>query len=223
MSLVQDKQEQIIRLYTARSWLYHGFFFHLLRYHKRIESILRNQSYIHSQMNVLDAGCGSGLLTKVLWKEAKEKQADNMVFHAFDLTPHMIDQFNAWIDRNGASNIRTQQGDGLNLQTLPADWNGYDLIVTSGMLEYLPKERLADAFRGLKTLLKPDGIIFVCMTKTSRASQLLVTKWWKAESYTQKEVESALADAGFTDVRVIRPQGMYKIAKEGIIVMEAIN
>ena len=40
--------------------------------------------------------------------------------------------------------MTTTQASVLQLNELPADWANYDLIVTASMLEYVPRERLAD-------------------------------------------------------------------------------
>jgi cyclopropane fatty-acyl-phospholipid synthase-like methyltransferase len=54
---------------------------------------------------------------------------------------------------------------------LPQDWKDYDLIVSSAMLEHLPKERLKDALVHIAGRLAAQGRLLVVITrKTSSAS-----------------------------------------------------
>lgn len=65
---------EIQELYTKKADLYHKVFFDILKCDKAIQSFFQKESYVRSQLRVLDAGCGSGLITKILLGISKEKK-----------------------------------------------------------------------------------------------------------------------------------------------------
>ena len=115
-------------------------------------------------MKILDAGCGSGLVTKTLHNLSTQSSIQNLTFHGLDLTPAMLKRFQYWIEKKRINNIKLIQANVLKPKQLPPDWQHYDLIVVSGMLEYVPKEHIATAIKRLRHLLTPSGklLIFIC-------------------------------------------------------------
>jgi hypothetical protein len=61
--------------------------------------------------------------------------------HAFDLTPAMLAEFRRSMLRRPGLDVEIHEADVLELDTLPATWTGYDLIVTASMLEYVQRDR----------------------------------------------------------------------------------
>ena len=55
--------------------------------------------------------------------------------------------------QRGIERLATTQANVLQLDQLPVGWTNYDLIVSASMLEYMPRERLAEALAGLRSKL----------------------------------------------------------------------
>jgi putative NADH-flavin reductase len=79
--------------------------------------------------------------------------------HGFDLTPAMLENFRETLRIAAIEGVNVAQADVLELDTLPDEWNNFDLIISNfdliisaAMMEYLPRERLVDALRGLRSL-----------------------------------------------------------------------
>ena len=149
MGIKMIEINKIQKLYTKRAALYHLFFVDFLRGGRRIMDFLRERGYLQSHFRILDAGCGTGNATRALYTISRENGYEDVIFHAFDLTQAMLDLFQQWIKKVGANNVTLKQADVLNLDQLPSDWNEYDLIVSSAMLEHLPKDRIRQALSGL--------------------------------------------------------------------------
>jgi ubiquinone/menaquinone biosynthesis C-methylase UbiE len=131
-------------LYTQKAKLYQFFFVDFLKWGKVLETFFQEKAYLRSGMKILDAGCGTGIVTKVLYGLARRKGFDGITFHGFDLTPAMLELFQQWMQKEGVQDIQLQQANVLDLENkLPENWIGYDLIVSSAMLGYIPEEKLA--------------------------------------------------------------------------------
>lgn len=50
------------------------------------------------------------------------------------------------------------------------------------MLEYIPRERLAEALAGLRSKLADGGHLFLFITKRNWLTQPLVGWWWRSTS-----------------------------------------
>ncbi len=216
MSNIKEIQE----IYTKKLNLYHLIFFKILKCDKAIQSFFQKENYLHSGDKVLDAGCGSGLLTKVLFNITKEKNIQGVLFNSFDITKAMLDIFNKWINKNKITNIKTKQIDVLKLKDLPNNWKDYDLVVSSGMLEYLSEEEIEIALRNFKILLKDNGTIIIFITKDNFLTNLIIKKWWKANTYKKKEIEDILFRAGFCKIKFKQFPIFYKHIRRGTLIIE---
>jgi len=193
----KETTDKVQELYTERASFYYRFFINFLGWGRELAVFFRKTSYLESNSKVLDAGCGTGIITKALYQLAKEKSLDRISFHAFDLTQGMLDLFQAWVRTTGATNIELVKADVLEIETLPPSWKEFDLIVTSTMLEYLPKEKVHQALVNLKHLLKDGGTLVVLITKRNLVTRLIAGKWWKTNTYKKNEIQKLLQDAGF--------------------------
>lgn len=153
---------------------------------------------------ILDAGCGTGNATRALHTIAREKRYANVTFYAFDLTQAMLDLFRQWIRKVQAGNITLKQADVADLKQLPPDWNGYDLIIASAMLEYVPRDTVRQALRDLKRLLNHDGRLAVFITKRNIVTRLCIERWWKTNTYSQKELQEIFLDAGLGEFKIVK-------------------
>ncbi len=191
---------QVEKLYKEKASLYDRFFIGFLGWGKQLTSFFQKNEYLHSDMRILDAGCGTGAITQTLYELAQVKEYRNLEFHAFDLSANMLNIFRKWIKQQGISNIVVAEADVLKTETLPPDWKEYDLIVTSTMLEYLPRAEVKDALINLKRLLRNDGSLLVFMTKRNFITRWIAGRWWKATLYSRSEVQRAFEQGEFRQV-----------------------
>ncbi|PIS04666.1 MAG: class I SAM-dependent methyltransferase [Candidatus Buchananbacteria bacterium CG10_big_fil_rev_8_21_14_0_10_42_9] len=198
------KSDSVKKLYTDKINLYHFFFVGFLRYAKGLESVIKKGNYLKDNFKVLDAGCGSGVLTKILYQNARAQKLNHITFHGFDLTPAMLERFKNWINQNNISNINLLQADVLKIDNLPDGWSNYDLVASSAMLEYLPKDKLAKAISNLKNLLKPECKMIIFITRKNFINKWLIEKWWQANIYTKEELTLALNQVGFSEIKFKR-------------------
>ena len=201
--------------------LYHKLFFDILKFDQAVRDFLEQSDYIHSGSRILDAGCGSGLVSKILYEISKVKGLKGVTFDGFDITPAMLDRFRKWVNQNDVNNIRLQQGDILRPEQLPEDWNNYDLVVTSAVLEHLPREEVQMALEGLRGRLKEGGRILILISKSNWVTKLLVQKLFKANTYTQTEIGEIVSNAGFSDVAFKKFPSQHKLLNRGILIIEA--
>ena len=120
--------------------------------------------------------------------------------HGFDLTPAMLDRFRATLRARGLDDVELEQADVLALASLPADWTGYDRIVSASMLEYLPRDRIADALAGLRERLAEGGRLQLFITRRNPLMAPLIGRWWDANLYRREELRAAFEQAGFTSI-----------------------
>lgn len=195
---------EVKRLYTKKASFYHFFFLDFLGISRIIGNFLRQSDYVRSDFKILDAGCGTGNITRSMYTIAHQREYKNLTFHAFDLTQAMLDLFYQWIKDIGGTNITLKQADVLHLESLTSDWSNYDLIVSCGMLEYLPKDNIRQALSGLKELLKHDGKLLVFITRHNVIAKLFIEQWWKANTYNEQELRKILLDIGFRKFKITR-------------------
>ncbi len=212
---------QIKAYFTKRASFYQPIVVKLFGYQLVVGALLKDRDVLSSDMKVLDAGAGTGLITRALYPLACKMGLSDMTFHAFDLTPAMLDVFRGWIRREGAEDlISTRIQDVLHLEALPEAWNDYDLIVSNGMLEYIAPESLHKAVAGLLDRLKPGGKLICFFSAHTPLMKFFVGWMWRCNLYSESELDAILAKAGAKDVKHLpwpRPfhtTGRYLLAVE---------
>lgn len=196
VSTVATRTAPARQLYSSRPGLYEAMI-GLLRYPQGLARYFAQADFLRPGLKVLDAGCGTGAATLALHKALTARQLLPARFHAFDLTPLMLSRFARHLDQHPVADIALEVADALDLGTLPAGWRDYDLIISSAMLEYLPKADLAEALEGLRLRLRPDGTLVVFITRQSPYMVPFIGRWWHANLYTKKELRQAFEEAGF--------------------------
>ena len=196
-----NPNKQIQKLYTERASLYQWLFVDFLGWGRELETFFRKSSYLRPDSKTLDAGCGTGIITRILYQLAQEKNYPAASFHAFDLTPQMLGIFRRWITERQATRIETQQADVLELAALPSHWTDYDLIISSTMLEYLPRHQVKTALSNLKVLLKQDGTLLVFLTRRNPMTRWLAETWWKTNTYAESETRMLFQSGGFDHIQ----------------------
>lgn len=213
MSLTTEPE----RFFTARHAAY-ARFIRWMRYSPGLRSFFLAAPLLRDGMRILDAGCGTGALTFAV-RGALSRRKLSARLDAFDLTPAMLEHFGATMQRRGIDDVHLAQADVLALEQLLRDWTGYDLIVSAAMLEYVPRERIADALRGLRQRLKPDGHMVLFMTRRNLLTRPLIGLWWASNLYSKRELRDAFQAAEFSAIHFRRfPLGGLHLALWGHIV-----
>ena len=215
-------KDEIQKLYTAKARLYDWLFSHLLGWEGAMKRFFIKEKYLFPAMKILDAGCGSGAATRALYKAAVRSVISPVTFHGFDFTPAMLDRFKSWLVKNKIYNIELAVADVLDMHTLPASWSGYDLVVASGLFEYIAKDKLARAIGNLRDLLKPNGIMVVFISKHTKANRL-IQRLWKQAMFAESEVKNAFTDAGFSKIALKRLPFPDKYLHDWCYIIEAIK
>ena len=197
MQVHLESNSQAKELYKEKASLYDRFFIGFLGWGNQLKTFFQKSNYLHSNMKILDAGCGTGIITRTLYELAQENRYEGLEFHAFDLSANMLEIFRQWLKAEGVDSVELAEADVLKIEALPPNWKEYDLIVTSTMLEYLPKPEVKNALINLKHLLRNDGVLLVFITKRNLTTRWLAGRWWKANLYTKSEIQRALKDAAF--------------------------
>jgi ubiquinone/menaquinone biosynthesis C-methylase UbiE len=190
-------------LFTRKDATYERFI-SLVRYPQGIRAFFLSSPLLRAEQRVLDAGCGTGVITLALWEALTRRGFSSATFHAFDLTPAMLERFRAKLAAPGAPIVDLATADVLQMTTLPARWTDFDLIVTASMLEYVARQRLAEALANLRQRLNDNGTLILFITKRNWLTRPLVGMWWRSNLYDRRELESAFHAAGFSRIEFAR-------------------
>jgi cyclopropane fatty-acyl-phospholipid synthase-like methyltransferase len=182
-----------------------------MRYPQGIRAFFARAPWLRSNLRVLDAGCGTGVVTFALREAMTGRELATTAHHAFDLTPAMLDRFRESLRRRGIADVELAEADVLDLTTLPPAWTDYDLIVSASMLEYVPRDRFVDAISGLRSRLSATGTFVLFITRRNPLTRLLIGRWWKSNLYTGRELRDASERAHFSTVafRSFPPAGRH--------------
>lgn len=186
-------------MFTERNRSYVRFVRSVL-YPQGLRSYFLRSPRLRTGLRVLDAGCGTGILTLALHEACLRRGVPPVALDAFDLTPAMLDRFRETLAARVINGIATTQADVLHLEALPPSWTGYDLIVSASMMEYLPRPSLPDALAGLKARLNPGGSLVLFITRRNWLMNLMIGRWWESNLYDAGEIEGAFQRAGFSRV-----------------------
>ena len=152
----EDGSSDPIRLYTGRTRSYLRCI-RLFAYPQGIRAYFRRSPLLRANLRILDAGCGTGIVTLALREALLERGFQAASLRGFDLTPKMLDIFRETFRTRAIDGVHLARADVLHLETLADGWNDFDLVVSAAMLEYLPRERLIDTLSGLRSLLNESG------------------------------------------------------------------
>src|SRR3989338_6760481 len=139
------------------------------------------------KINVLDAGCGTGMYTLSLLK-----QFPNATIQAFDLNIPMTEKMRSVIHRKDLdSQVEIFTGD--VTKPIPFNHEQFDLIMTGGVLEYVDP---AVAVKNLAPYLKKSGYFLNSPVKDSFLGKV-VGKLYKFKPHSRSTNISAFADNDF--------------------------
>ncbi|MBI3420569.1 MAG: class I SAM-dependent methyltransferase [Candidatus Sungbacteria bacterium] len=201
--MVVINADKVQSIYTKKARFYEWLFIDLIGWGRKLETFFRGSNYLRSNMKVMDAGCGTGIATRILYNLTREKNLQNITFHAFDLTPAMLDLFRKWMIKENMPDIELRQADVLRLDNLPSDWKEYDLVVSAGMLEYIAKHNLKNSLINLEAIMKNGATLLVFISEQNLFMKWFVEKWWKANIFTKTEIQGVFQEAGFEKLRIM--------------------
>ena len=195
MSVTQDARQ----LFTERHNTY-ARFIGAMRYPQGLRAYFLASPLLRPGVRILDAGCGTGALTLAVYDASLRRGIPLASLNAFDLTPTMLGRLRSTLERRGIQGIELAEANVLGLDTLPAAWRDYDLVVSASMLEYVPRERFVDALRGLRERLRDGGRFVLFITRRNALTRIMIGRWWQSNLYTAPELADAFRRAGFSHV-----------------------
>lgn len=208
--------------FTARRAAY-AKFIRAVRYSQGLRAFWLESPLLRPGLRILEAGCGTGALTFAVWDACLRRRSAPVAFHAFDLTPAMLEHLRGSLARRRIGDIALAEANVLQLDALPDGWREYDLVVTASMLEYVPRDRFADALAGLRTRLRSGGHLVLFVTRRNPLTRWMIGRWWASNLYDRSELTDAFTRAGFASFEFRRfPRKAWHLAPWGHIV-EARN
>jgi demethylmenaquinone methyltransferase/2-methoxy-6-polyprenyl-1,4-benzoquinol methylase len=152
---------------------------------------MRDQTITEIQLTgsseILDVGCGTGFATTALRERA------DMV-HAIDQSQHQLTR--AVSKLGGEENVQFYLGDA---ERLPFDDNAFDLVWSSGSIEYWPDP--VATLRELRRVTEPGGQVIVVGPNEPRTAVMR----WLANAmmlfYDEATADTMFQEAGFTEYR----------------------
>lgn len=200
LNKIVPTQNQIYHIYSKKIYRYHSFV-QKVKYEKALTSFFQHYFFEKKNVNhILDAGCGSGILTRSLANSIDDKKFRSLNLTGFDINPAMLIYFSSWIKKNKYRNITLIKTDLLKLEESPINKNNYDLVISSGMLEYLNKTDFVRGIKMLNNTIKKNGKLLIFISKNSLLNFFLMRLWWKANLYTKNELTDALHKAGLKNI-----------------------
>ncbi|MEX2204957.1 MAG: class I SAM-dependent methyltransferase [Myxococcota bacterium] len=169
-----------------------------MRYPQGLRAFFVASPLLAEGLRVLDAGCGTGAVTLALVGALRRRGLAPGPIHAFDLTPAMLERFRVELRKRDLEAVETTRANVLELEALPPGWTGYDLVVSASMLEYVPRDRLVDALRGLRGRLGEGGHLLLFITRRNWLTRPLIGRWWRSNLYGADELRDAFRRAGFS-------------------------
>jgi len=164
---------------------------------------------------ICDMGCGPGQIARYLHRQG-------IATLGVDLSPRMI----AEAQRLNPE-VHFHQGDMLALPDADDSWGG---IAAFYCIIHIPRERIVDALREMKRVLKPGGILLITFHMGDEIKHL--DDWWEKPVdldfafYQPTEMENWLKEAGYeleeTLVREPNPEVEVSTRRAYIFVRKSI-
>ncbi len=180
--LVQGREHSawVSRFYALLSPLYDYTFLNLPGYRQAARDLI-TQLAVGADDVALDVGCGTGLLTLPLTKQARRTVG-------LDLSPAMLEKLAAKAAQQGTAR-ELHQGSVLDL---PFANGEFTLVTTAFMLLYLSPEEKQQALAEIYRVLTSDGRLG-CLSSQGEIADIFLTR---------EEWQVLLFTAGFTNVQI---------------------
>ncbi len=154
------------------------------------------------ELHVLDAGCGTGLVTFALLDKY-----ENIKITAFDYSKDMLMAAEKFQEKENYSNVEFYLGDIESVNPLK-NFNGemkfleeesFDYIFVSGALEYVDMEK---GIRELAKYLKKDGVLINIAVRNNLCGKL-IGKLMGFKPYSKEQLLNALKEAKLADIKEV--------------------
>lgn len=176
--LTATKSEARAGYYYDKIAKFYDLTFKLNGYGRSLEQYFQTHPLpISPGARILDAGCGTGLLTLSLIRALRFPVS----ITALDLSATSIAAAKTAVDESSGRNVNFSQG---NLLSLPFLDSSFDLVVTSGALEYVP---LKDGMNELARVITNNGHLLHLPCRPSPAS-LVLEILFRFKSHPPREV-----------------------------------
>jgi ubiquinone/menaquinone biosynthesis C-methylase UbiE len=171
-----------VSIYDRFTNLY-DLMFRVNGYGRSVERYLReNPLPLPAGARVLDAGCGTGLLT-LAFLRVHERPADIV---SIDLSLRSLQTARGAAQKLPKGPRRRVAFAQSNALALPFADETFDLVLTSGVLEYLPlREGLAELAR----VLAPGGHLIFVPVRPSLLTKLVLEVMFRFKAHPPREVE----------------------------------
>ncbi|MDA0786157.1 MAG: methyltransferase domain-containing protein [Proteobacteria bacterium] len=158
-------------------------------YEKVLRDVLRARAIPGQPRRVLDCGVGTGALSCALSRVS----SDPFRLDAIDISPRMLEQAQGRFrdcDLRGTLCL----GD---IRELPYGDGIFDLVMSAHVLEHLADPNIA--LDEMIRVLKPGGVLVVCLTRRSLSGSFVNLKW-RTHRTTPAQTERWLCNKGLEDV-----------------------
>ena len=165
-------------------------------YERLLGRVLHDEMPNLAGARVLDCGIGTGALSAALARVSPAPFA----LDGIDISPHMLararQNLGQSLGQSGRA-VTLRQGDA---RALPYGDAVFDLVMSAHLLEHLvaPRAALDEMLR----VLKPGGLLVVCLTRRSLLG-MLVQLAWRTHRVAPAEAEGWLSASGLQDVRCL--------------------
>jgi len=145
---------------------------------------------------VLDCGIGCGSLSIAL----NSILPDHVAFYGIDMSAAMLATADVMMRQTGLL-PQLKQAD---IHSIPYADQSFDFVMAAHVLEHLPEPQRA--LNEMIRVLKPGGMLFVCMTRRSVFGALIQLRW-RTWAITERQgvawlQDCQLADIGFRPVNL---------------------
>jgi len=180
--------------------MYEKLFIDIFKYQKGLE-LFFSEYQIKSNSKILDLGSGTGSVIKSIYNILSKEKFSKLRFTATDISPVMLNHMKRWLINYQQSNVCLIEGDVLD--TLNKIHHSFDLITSSGMIEYIDKDTLPRMLAIYKKHLKSHGKILFFISKQNITNLVLIKFFWGANLFSKKEITGLLTGAKFTNIEFL--------------------
>lgn len=174
----------------------YDFFSYITGYRQSIEYFVRQLPFeISAPIKVLDAGCGTGPYTFAILKIFP-----NAKVTAFDLDKGLVKHLKEKVQRNNLNDRVSVFTADIQGELSEIENEKFDLIITSGVLVYVPHEKTV---RNLSRFLVLGGYFFNSPNRDSAWGRF-ICKLYNCKPYPKEENISVFVKNGFTLVKDIK-------------------
>lgn len=149
---------------------------------------------------ILDIGCGSGWIEEMLLSRGAKR------ITGIDVAKDVIRKGKA----KKLKNVKYMVASAIDL---PFRKNSFDTIVTSEVIEHIPKNTEQQMFNEIERVLKPGGVFYLTTPHKNIVVQLLDPAWWLAghRHYSKTELQEYCDKANLKVKKLYVRGGFYTI------------